>query len=140
MLNITLFPAMNRLPTLVTASQLMQQQQQQQGGPQAAAAAVVGPGALGSSSVVSLHERPGVHEESHKIVDAHSLQGISMEEAIAGIARAMPVAIPHEELMLRRFVFLVHFCSHAYHLLILHLVQGHRGHLCAVHGSQDEAV
>jgi hypothetical protein len=35
------------------------------------------------------------------IVDAHAVQNISMEEAIAGIARAIPLAMSHEEIMLR---------------------------------------
>ena len=35
------------------------------------------------------------------IVDAHAVQNISMEDAVAGIARAIPLAMSHEEIMLR---------------------------------------
>ena len=35
-------------------------------------------------------------------MDAHVIQGISVEEAIEGVAQAMPLAMPFEELMLRR--------------------------------------
>ncbi len=95
-LGITLFPAMNRLPMLVTgeaAAKLMNQQQHTGGAAEANA-----------SGVISLHGKPEAHDDENKIiVDAHNVQGISMEEAIAGIARAMPTgAMPHEELMARR--------------------------------------
>ena len=49
---------------------------------------------------------PGAPEQSGRptIVDAHNVQGISMEDAVAGIARAVPLAMSQEEIMLRRCV------------------------------------
>jgi hypothetical protein len=35
-------------------------------------------------------------------VDAHALKGVTVEEAIEGMAQCMPLSMPVEELMLRR--------------------------------------
>ncbi len=35
-------------------------------------------------------------------MDAHALKGVTVEEAIEGVAQAMPLSMPVEELMLRR--------------------------------------
>ena len=40
--------------------------------------------------------------ESAVVVDAHNLQGITIEQAIEGVSKAMPVSMSQEELMLRR--------------------------------------
>jgi hypothetical protein len=45
---------------------------------------------------------PMLAAEAGKFVDAHVAQGITIEQAIEGVGKAMPLAMNAQELMLRR--------------------------------------
>jgi hypothetical protein len=93
-LGITIFPGGNRLPMVVQAQQM--QQQGQKGAEENIVPLTTTPAPKGGGN-----DRQKTLPV-HNVVDAHSVQNITMEEAIAGIARAMPIAMSHEELMARR--------------------------------------
>ena len=87
-LKFIVMPTGNQLPMVAPmelVSAIRKQQQQQPPG-----------GVQHEGSVVAADAAP-----KPMIVDAHAVQNISMEEAIACIARAIPLAMSHEEIMLR---------------------------------------
>lgn len=55
-----------------------------------------------ASSHLQQHSSAAAKGDDIMIVDAHSIQGVTMEQAVVGVSKAMFKAMDHEELLLRR--------------------------------------